>query len=63
MLSVTVFQEGEHFGWTLNTPSNEMLGHGTADTELKARVAAFDAGMTYIDRAKDRTAPTRSTLH
>ena len=32
MLSVKVFQEGEYFGWTLNAPSNEVLGHGTAET-------------------------------
>jgi len=36
MLSVKVFQEGEYFGWTLNAPSNEVLGHGTAETEQKA---------------------------
>jgi hypothetical protein len=63
MLSVKVFQEGEHFGWTLNAPSNELLGHGTAETEQKARIDALDAGMTYIDRAKERTTASRSALH
>jgi hypothetical protein len=50
-LSVRVFHEGSRFGWTLNAPSNEVLSHGTAETEIKARVDAFHAAMTYIDRA------------
>jgi hypothetical protein len=50
-LSVRVFHDGSRFGWTLNAASNEVLSHGTAVTEFKARVDAFHAAMTYIDRA------------
>lgn len=56
-LSVRVFQTGSIFGWMLTSPTNEMLGRGTAETELKARIDAFRAGMTYIDRSKSRSAP------
>ena len=62
-LSVRVFQKGLQFAWTLNSPANEMLGFGMAETELKARTDAFHAGMTYIDRAKGRSAPDDGSLH
>jgi hypothetical protein len=62
-LSVRVFQEGSRFKWTLNTPSHESLGRGMAETEFRARVDAFQAGMTYIDRAKGRTSPSGGSLH
>jgi hypothetical protein len=62
-LSVHVFQKGLQFSWTLNSPANEMLGFGMAETELKARTDAFNAGMTYIDRAKGRSAPDDGSLH
>jgi hypothetical protein len=63
MLSVRVFQEGTRYSWTLNTPGNEVLGHGTAKTARQARIDALQAGMTYIDRAKDRSSPGNTSLH
>jgi hypothetical protein len=33
------------FAWTLSSPADGILGRGTADTELSARIAAFQAGM------------------
>jgi len=62
-LSVRIFQKGPVFGWTLTGPANEMLGRGTAETELRARIESFRAGMTYIDRSKARSAPNDTTLH
>lgn len=62
-LSVHVFQKGPKFAWTLNSPANEMLGFGMAETELRARTDAFHAGMTYIDRIKGRSAPDDGSLH
>ena len=62
-LSIRVSQNGEQFGWTLCSPTNEMLGRGTAQSELSARVDALHAGMTYIDRLKGRSAPTNTGLH
>jgi hypothetical protein len=62
-LSVRVFENALVFGWTLTNPANEMLGCGTAETELKARVEAFRAGMTYIDRSKSRSAPDNIRFH
>jgi hypothetical protein len=41
----------------------EMLGEGTAETELKAGSDAFCAGMTYIERLKRRSGPTDTSLH
>jgi len=63
LLSVSVFQEGLDFSWTLKARNNEMLGHGTAETERQARIDAFGAGMTYIDRAKGRSSPSDTSLH
>lgn len=62
-LSVRVFDEGARFGWNLRSPSGEMLGQGTAETELKARTDAFGAGMTYIERLKRCSRPTDTSLH
>jgi hypothetical protein len=53
-LSVRILGKESRFNWTVRGPVNEVLGIGTADTELKARVDAFNAGMTYIDWLKDR---------
>ena len=44
MLSVSVVENGPHFGWTILTPTNEVLGSGTAGSEFDARVEAFRAG-------------------
>jgi hypothetical protein len=63
MLSVRVFQEGLRFGWTLNAPSKDVLGRGTAETERQARIDALGTGMTYIDRAKGRSSPSDTNLH
>lgn len=63
VLSVRVFEKGSVFGWTLTSPVNEMLGRGTADTELKARIDAFRAGMTYIDQSKSRSAHDNIRFH
>jgi len=53
-LSVRILGEESRFNWTVRGPANEVLGIGTADSELKARVDAFGAGMTYIDLLKGR---------
>jgi hypothetical protein len=63
MLSIRVFQDGSRFSWRVLSTANDVLGRGTADTELKARIAAFDAGMAYIDRTKGRSAPSDTALH
>ena len=63
MLSVRIFPAGAQFGWTVFSPSREMLGRGIAGTELKARTDAFGAGMTYIERLKGRCRPTDSSVH
>src|SRR5262249_13654936 len=39
--SIRVFEEEARFGWSLKSPLGEMLGEGTAETELKARSDAF----------------------
>ena len=62
-LSVRVFQERLRFGWTLSAPSKDVLGRGTAETERQARIDAFAAGMTYIDRANGRSSPGDDTRH
>jgi hypothetical protein len=62
-LSIRVFRDGEQFGWTVYSPTKQMLGWGTAGSELSARVDAFHAGMTYIDRLKGRSAPSNNPLH
>jgi hypothetical protein len=62
-LSTRVFKDGEQFGWRVYSPTKEMLGSGTAESEFSARVDALHAGMTYIDRLKGRSAPTNSRLH
>ena len=62
-LSVRIFQKGSVFGWTLTSPANEMLGSGKAQTELKARIDAFRAGMTYIDQSKSRSAHDNIRFH
>jgi hypothetical protein len=62
-LSIRVFQDGSRFGWRVLSSANELLGRGAADTELKARIAAFDAGMTYIDRTKGGSRRLYSALH
>jgi hypothetical protein len=61
-LAIRVFREGSCFGWRVFNRANGILGRGTAETEFKARVAAFDAGMTYIDHLKGRTTAD-SSLH
>ena len=53
-LSVRILGEESRFNWMVRGPANEVLGIGTADSELKARVDAFGAGMTYIDLLKGR---------
>ena len=62
-LSVNVFAEGARFRWTVCSPSEEILGRGTAETELKARAAAFYAGMIYLDWVKHRASPGKISLH
>jgi len=59
--SISVSQKGLAFEWTFKSPANDVLGRGLAETEHKARIDAFRAGMTYIDRSKDpsRSDPTR----
>lgn len=50
-LTINVFQEEGRFGWTVHKrATKELLGRGVARTELKARVDAFRAGMTFIER-------------
>jgi hypothetical protein len=62
-LSVHVFQGGPRFSWTVCSPSDEILGRGTAETELKARADAFCAGMIYLDWLKDQHRPDNGSLH
>jgi len=62
-LSVRIFKKGSCFGWTVYSLTNELLGGGTAETEHEARIDAFTAGMTYIDRAKGRSSPSDTSLH
>jgi hypothetical protein len=62
-LSVRVFEDGGQFGWTVYSHANELRGRGTAESELSARVDAFHAGMTYIERLKGRTTPSDTPLH
>jgi hypothetical protein len=61
-LSIRAFEDGEHFGWTLYSPTKEMLGWGTAESELSGRIDALHAGMTYIDRLKSRSALSDTRL-
>ena len=62
--SMRVFQQGSSFRWALISPAREILGHGVAETELRARTDAFRAGMTYIDRIKGQPEPKDfSSLH
>jgi len=61
--SIRVFEEEARFGWSLKSPLGEMLGEGTAETELKARSDAFCAGMAYMERLKRRSGPTDTSLH
>ena len=50
-LTINVFQEEGRFGWTVHRrATKEALGRGVAPTELKARVDAFRAGMTFTER-------------
>jgi hypothetical protein len=37
-LSIRVFEDGEQFGWRVYSPTKEMLGSGTAESEFSARV-------------------------
>ena len=62
-LSVRVVKKESCFGWTVYSLTNELLGRGTAETEHEARIDAFTAGMTYIDRAKGRSSPSDTSLH
>jgi len=62
-LSIRVFKDGEQCGWTLYSPTKEMLGWGTAESELSARIDALHAGMTYIDRLKSRYALSDTRHH
>jgi len=62
-LSIRVFEDGEQYGWTLYSPTKEMLGSGTAESELNARIDAFRAGMTYIDLLKNRSALSNIRRH
>jgi hypothetical protein len=62
-LSVRVVKKESCFGWTVYSPTNDLLGVGTAETEHKARIDAFTAGMTYIDRANGRSSPSDTNLH
>jgi len=62
-LSIHVFQEGTRFSWTVCSSSEEMLGRGTAETEVKARADAFCAGMIYLDWFKDRSPSGGASLH
>jgi hypothetical protein len=62
-LSVRVFEDREQFGWMVYGPTKEMLGIGTARSELSARVDAFHAGMTYIERLKGQSTPSNTALH
>jgi hypothetical protein len=61
--SVRVVKKESCFDWTVYSVANELLGRGTAETEHKARIDAFTAGMTYIDRAKGRSSPSDTSLH
>jgi hypothetical protein len=63
MLSVRICREGTRFYWALFGPTSERVGEGSAETELNARTDAFSAGMTYIERLKDRDRPTDTSLH
>jgi hypothetical protein len=60
-LSVHVSQEGARFSWTVCRPSEEIVGWGTAETEVKARAEAFCAGMIYLDCVKHP--PDDTNLH
>ena len=62
-LSIHVFQEGTRFSWTVCSSSEEMLGRGTAETEVKARADAFCAGMIYLDWFKHRSPSGGASLH
>ena len=62
-LSIHVFQEGTRFSWTVCSSSEEMLGRGTAETEVKARADAFCAGMIYLDWFNDRSPSGDASLH
>jgi hypothetical protein len=62
-LSIHVFQERSRFSWTVCSPSEEMLGRGTAETEVKARADAFCAGMIYLDGFNDRSPSGDASLH
>lgn len=62
-LSVHVFRDGVRFGWTVCGAGNDILGRGMAETELKARTNAFGAGMTYLNRLKDRLATGDISRH
>jgi len=62
-LSIHVFQEGARYRWTVCSPREEILGRGTARTELKARTDAFCAGMIYLDWLKDQHQPDDGTVH
>ena len=48
MLSVGVFKKESCFGWALYSTTNELLGRGTAETEHKARIDAFLAGVLFV---------------
>jgi len=63
MLSVRVVEDGLRFGWSIHTPTKEVLGRGTAETEFDARVEAFRAAMDYINQLKGRSELKISTLH
>lgn len=62
-LSVHVSQDGMRLSWTVWSPSEEILGRGMADTELKARVDAFCAGMIYLAWTKNRSPSGLASLH
>ena len=63
MLSVRVFETEAGFGWRVHSATKELLGQGTAETGKKARIEAFRAAMTYIDRLKDQSASSETSLH
>ncbi len=63
-LTINVFQEEGRFGWTVQwRATKEVLGRGVARTELKARVDAFNAGMTFIERLTGQPRPGGANLH
>ncbi len=63
-LTINIFQEEDRFGWTVRRrTTKEVLGRGVAQTELKARVDAFSAGMTFIERLTGQPGPADNSLH